>query len=176
MDDKKDAKGRSLSKEDADLWRSLTKDVERLPGQDYQEPDLNGGKKEEQASVRERAIVERKNLAPVSKGQSSELDRRTEDRLRRGQMSIEGTLDLHGLNQSEAQEALRRFILEAVSQDKRCVLVITGKGRSGPGVLRQNVPIWLNEEPLEGLVLKSYPAKPKDGGEGALYVYLRRRR
>ena len=56
------------------------------------------------------------------------------------------------------------------------MLVITGKGRTGPGVLKKSAPEWLGEAPIANVVLKFYPAKPKDGGEGALYVYLCRQR
>ena len=107
-------------------------------------------------------------------------------RLKRGELAIEGRLDLHGMNQGEAREALMRFIRGAHAAQKRCVLVVTGKGNTGrrsedwltskPGVLKQNVPIWLREGDLSSIVLQAVAAQPRDGGYGALYVYLRRRR
>ena len=126
------------------------------------------------------------------------LDRRTAQRLTRGQLPIEARLDLHGMRQTEAHTALNRFIAQSYGSGKRCVLVITGKGKkkfnlgrfyhddpddhftgehtSRPGVLRENVPQWLSRPPNSHLVLRTAPARPKDGGDGALYVYLRRKK
>ena len=106
-------------------------------------------------------------------GSAVGLDRRQAERFKRGKMAIEGRLDLHGMTRQGAHVALRRFILGAVAADKRCVLVITGKGR---GVLREEVPRWLNEPGLRDAVLSFAYARPADGGEGALYVLLKRRR
>lgn len=107
------------------------------------------------------------------------IDKRTSQRLGRGQLAIEGRLDLHGMTQGEAHDRLAGFIRRAVAAGKRNVLVITGKGfkASGEtGVLRQAVPRWLNEPGLRPHVVALRQAQPKDGGEGALYVLLRRER
>lgn len=107
------------------------------------------------------------------------IDKRTSQRLGRGQLAIEGRLDLHGMTQGEAHDRLAGFIRRAVAAGKRNVLVITGKGfkASGEtGVLRQAVPRWLNEPGLRSHVVALRHAQPKDGGEGALYVLLRRER
>lgn len=106
------------------------------------------------------------------------LDRRSADRLRRGRMEIEARLDLHGLTQAAAQPALEAFLAKAQRRGLRCVLVITGKGRSGedPGVLRRMVPRWLAEPPNSTRVLALAPARVQHGGGGALYVLLRRLR
>ena len=107
------------------------------------------------------------------------IDKRTSQRLSRGQLTIEGRLDLHGLTQDEAHQRLAGFIRRAVAAGKRNVLVITGKGfkTSGEiGVLRQAVPRWLNEPALRRHLVTLRHAQPKDGGEGALYVLLRRER
>lgn len=105
------------------------------------------------------------------------LDRRSDRRLRRGEMEIEARLDLHGHGRDAAYEMLRGFITAQARGERRCVLVITGKGRGeGRGVLRTAVPQWLNEAPLRDHVLRFYPAQPRDGGAGALYILLRRQR
>lgn len=104
------------------------------------------------------------------------IDKRTTMRLRRGQLQIEGKLDLHGMTQKEAHQALGGFIRGARGAQRRMVLVITGKGGGGQGVLRKAVPRWLNETSLRPLVLAFAQAQPRDGGGGALYVLLRRRR
>jgi DNA-nicking Smr family endonuclease len=111
-------------------------------------------------------------------GSAAGMDRRQADRFKRGKMAIEGRLDLHGMTRQGAHGALRRFLLGAAAADKRCVLVITGKGRASPqgGVLCEEVPRWLNEPGLRDTVLSFTYARPPDGGEGALYVLLKRRR
>ena len=104
------------------------------------------------------------------------LDRRSAERLRRGQMAIAATLDLHGLTQAEAHSLLNSYLLQAQKAGKRTVLVITGKGtgKAGGGVLRANVPRWLGLPPLSNLVLETAPARGRHGGGGALYVLLRK--
>ena len=107
-------------------------------------------------------------------------------RLERGELPIQGQLDLHGLNQADARQALFRFIQNAHASGKRCVLVITGKGSTQKtsenwldreaGVLKRNTPGWLREGALADIVLTAVPAQIKHGGSGALYVYLRRNR
>jgi len=107
------------------------------------------------------------------------LDRRTSQRLKRGQLLPEDRLDLHGMTQARAHGALQGFLARSQQGGLRCVLVITGKGfqRTGePGILRASVPRWLDEPPNRGRVLGFASAQPKDGGEGALYIMLRRLR
>ncbi len=117
------------------------------------------------------------------------LDRRRARRIANGQMEIEARLDLHGLRQDEAHRALRGFLARAHNEGHRTVLVITGKGRvlepndharalfggREPGVLKQNVPRWLREADLARFVVSYATASSRHGGEGALYVQLRRR-
>lgn len=114
------------------------------------------------------------------------VDRRTEQKLKRGRIGIDATVDLHGLTQSAAHKRLNAFIIRASEVGHRRVLVITGKGGSGGGagfmpsdrrgVLRESVPRWIAEPPLRDLVWGLKPAGPRHGGEGALYVLLKRER
>ena len=104
------------------------------------------------------------------------IDRANAERLKRGRHRIEARLDLHGMTQAEAHRALSRFIRDAQAAQRRCVLVITGRGKVGGGILRAAVPRWLDEPPLRPLLLAIAPAQPRDGGAGALYVMLRRTR
>ncbi len=116
------------------------------------------------------------------------LDKRNAQRLRRGQMAVDARLDLHGMTREAAHGALTGFIRGGAERGHRCVLVITGKGtlRGGDdagfmpnrsaGILRAEVPRWLGEADLKPLIVAWTPAVAKDGGSGALYVLLRRRR
>ena len=111
-------------------------------------------------------------------------------RLRRGALEIEDRLDLHGMRQAEAHRALRSFLLSAHARGLRHVKVVTGKGRSNeqddrpfdlhasdrPGVLKRLVPSWLSESDLAAVVVSFTGAGKQHGGEGALYVHLRRKR
>lgn len=114
-----------------------------------------------------------------------EFDRRELRRIGKGQQRIDARLDLHGLTQAEAHDALRHFLHRSEARGHRLVLIITGKGggggggtstdRSERGVLRRNVPRWLAEPDLRPLVLGCSSAT-HHGGDGALYVRLRTRR
>lgn len=96
-------------------------------------------------------------------------------RLTRERDMIELRLDLHGLDQDRARVMLQRFLLQAQAEGARAVLVITGKGFHGDGVLRRRAPEWLAEPPLRGVVAGVSEAHRRHGGEGALYVALKRR-
>jgi DNA-nicking Smr family endonuclease len=119
------------------------------------------------------------SLPELSHGAQTGLDKSNAKKLRKGQHTIEGQLDLHGMNQEQAHLALNLFIEVSYGARKRCVLVITGKGlkRNGSvGVMRMAAPRWLNENPNRSRVLAFSYATQKDGGEGALYVMLKKNR
>lgn len=116
------------------------------------------------------------------------FDERHAKKLAGGKRAIDARLDLHGLRQDEAQRALRRFLAEAQRRGFKYVKVITGKGRSeddvvaafglspgeGRGVLRRLVPIWLGSAELAPFVVGFTVAGRGHGGDGALYVHVRR--
>jgi DNA-nicking Smr family endonuclease len=113
-----------------------------------------------------------------------DMDRKRFTRLRKGKMTPDATLDLHGMTADRAKTVLTTFILRARADNLRLVLVITGKGRPGAdmlaphrvGILRHAVPHWLQSGALAGSVLQVTPAHRSHGGTGAYYVYLRRMR
>lgn len=96
--------------------------------------------------------------------------------LRRGMLPIDGRLDLHGLTREQAQERLAPFLRAMRARNERCVLVIHGKGEHSPGagVLRGEMAAWLSQGPAREHVLAFVTARDDDGGEGAVYVALRR--
>jgi len=96
-------------------------------------------------------------------------------RLARGRETLAARIDLHGLGHDSARAALTRFVERAVADGWRAVLVITGKGVSGDGVLRRRVPDWLAEPPLRQHIAGVSEAHRRHGGAGALYVALKRR-
>ena len=102
------------------------------------------------------------------------LDRRTAQRLRRGRFPIEASLDLHGHTQASGHAALLAFLQRARGDGCRRVLVVTGRGPDGGGVLRRSVPRWLAEPGFARHVVGYEQAGPRHGGAGALYLVLRR--
>jgi DNA-nicking Smr family endonuclease len=115
------------------------------------------------------------------------LDRQTSRQLDKGKLEVEARLDLHGMRQRDAHAQLGRFLKTAQARGLRHVLVITGKGAEQAasksfyeederGVLRNAVPHWLAEPDFAALVVSFSPAPRRLGGEGALYVRLRRPR
>jgi DNA-nicking Smr family endonuclease len=109
------------------------------------------------------------------------LERRQKQRLARGTEPIDARIDLHGRTQSEAHVALLGFLRGAQAEGARFVLVITGKGAPGifsgeRGILRRQVPHWLRLPEFRAYVIAAEAAHPAHGGEGALYVRIRRAR
>ena len=109
----------------------------------------------------------------------------TEDRLRRGLLEPDAKLDLHGMTEAAAYRALSRFLVGAQQRGNRLILVVTGKGNprkeesaswmvSPHGVLKQMVPRWLKEPELAPIIASTKAAHVRHGGDGALYVYLRK--
>ena len=114
------------------------------------------------------------------------FDRNSARKIRVGRIDIEARVDLHGMRQGEAHAALRSFLLRCQNRGLRYVLVITGKGKaSNPsespysgyeserGVLKRNVPRWLEEPEIRSIVVSYTTAAIHHGGEGAIYVHLR---
>ncbi|MFV0384994.1 Smr/MutS family protein [Paracoccus sp. (in: a-proteobacteria)] len=110
------------------------------------------------------------------------MDHKTHKRMTKGKLRPEARLDLHGMTLAAAHPELIAFILSCHAAGRRLVLVITGKGRGDhgplptrPGALRHQVPVWLHQPPLAAVVQQVTAAHYRHGGEGAYYVYLRKR-
>ena len=160
-----------LTEEDAALWRGVMKDTAPLHGRAADRksrPDAPA-----RTGAAPQAQVSRRAAAAAAPGG---VDRRTQQRLRRGQIPIDSRIDLHGMTRSQAHDALTRGLAAAQARSERCVLVITGKGEidGERGVLRRSAPRWLGEGENAARVLDMAPARARDGGAGAFYVYLRK--
>jgi len=186
------------AQEDVLLWKRVAESTKPLPGRKVAEPPAGTVPKKKSPKPApappagpppERAPAP-KAAPELRPGEARGLDKRTAERLRRGQLPLEARIDLHGQTQDEAHRALIAFIGASHAAGRRCVLVITGKGGPrGPkaeresimpererGILRRAVPRWLNEPDLRPLVLGFAQAQPPHGGAGALYVLLKRQR
>lgn len=196
-------RSRSLTDEERKLWRAAMKDA----------TPLKRGRKAEQAedAPTQPASTQAAPASPTSAASAAifvpppkpgpptvppplgPLERRTSQKLARGQIEIEAMIDLHGFSQERAHGALLEFIARSRGRGLRCVLVITGKGASPyarhtlhgstfyevperQGVLRSAVPRWLGEAEFRLHVSGFQPAHPKHGGGGAFYLWLRKKR
>jgi len=161
---------RAVKSEERALWRETMRGVKPLRPEPPEE--IVAPPKRETKS--RRAPASPKPVASPTRAAKSidALDRRTAARLKRGTLAIEAKLDLHGMTQAEAHDALTRFIARAQKHGSRAVLVITGKS----GVLHGAVPRWLDEGENRARILAIRRAYAQHGGEGALYLMLRRKR
>jgi DNA-nicking Smr family endonuclease len=165
---------------DKDLWKKFTENIKPLAREEipkFQEKHL-----EKKIDVAEAppAFKPSKQLISNQKAfnpdKPADIDRNTFVRLKKGQLPIEATLDLHGLTVAQAHALVHQKLREWQMMGKRCVLVITGKGLRSENhreALRYRFPLWLNEPPLRSLMLAFTPAQLKDGGVGAFYVLLK---
>ncbi|HGG04900.1 MAG TPA: DNA mismatch repair protein MutS [Aliiroseovarius sp.] len=186
-------KPRKLRPEEVVLWEKVAARTERLgpvarveqaaaqaPKRSHTKPDLPD------LTHFEVGVTAHRKPAPAKvQSHSIAMDFKSYKKMKGGKIRPEARIDLHGLTLAEAQPRLIGFIIDQARQGRRLVLVITGKGRSGyddgpmpvrRGVLRHQVPHWLHSAPLKTLVLQTAEANRSHGGQGALYVYLRRQR
>jgi len=182
---------RPISEDERALWRAVAKTATPLKRRRKSEPAPAATSTEKPAPKTAKIKTKPTAKAPLpapapspakhhelSHGLSVGIDKRQAERFRGGRLPIEGRIDLHGRTQQQAHDDLRGFLADAHADGKRCVLVITGKGMtaSKSGVLKENVPRWLNEPGLRRHVLAFDYAERQHGGEGALYVLLKRHR
>jgi DNA-nicking Smr family endonuclease len=163
---------RAVKSDERALWRETMRGVKPLrPIVLKGKPPEEIAKPPKRETKSRRAPASKQPAPPARTAKSIDaLDRRTATRLKRGTLAIEARLDLHGMTQAEAHDALTRFIARAQKHGSRAVLVITGKS----GVLHSAVPRWLNEGDNRGRILAIRRAHAQHGGEGALYLMLRR--
>lgn len=181
-------KDRKLTHEDRIVWETVARTVRRLSGLAHpvmvDEDTMEGllmpaaepaapkqvGRPRADPSQPPRIIKPEPRLHPI--------ERPVQKKLARGRVSIDGKIDLHGLNQSEAHNLLLDFLARAHQRGLRHVLVVTGKGAShgSEGVLKRAVPQWLGKPEFRFLVSGHEPAARGHGGDGAMYIRLRRQR
>jgi DNA-nicking Smr family endonuclease len=173
---------RPLSEEERALWESVAKQVKPL--RKHRAAKAQASQVETQAvakpAVPPKPIPARAVPAPKSPPPLAPLGRRERSKLSRGKQEIDARLDLHGMTQTRAHRVLFSFLQRAHSDGCSFVLVITGKGKAGSdgerGVLRRQVPHWLSLPEFRALVVGFEEAHVGHGGEGALYVRVRRSR
>jgi DNA-nicking Smr family endonuclease len=186
LDPRPSPRRRGLSEEDRELWDLVAKQVKPL--RKHRTTKVLAAPRAElspSASVAKPAPSSRPLAAAPAPRPSkpampplAPLGKRERTKLSRGRSEIEARLDLHGMTQTRAHRALTAFLHRAHHEGLTFVLVITGKGRSGgeSGVLRRQVPEWLSLPEFRAFVVGFEQAGIGHGGEGALYVRIRRAR
>jgi DNA-nicking Smr family endonuclease len=185
ISDREGRRRRDLSDEEQTLWTAVTRSVPRLrkkkpkpiPEETASEPLPVAAKASGPSKPQKTPKLIVPHWAPEAP-LLAPLERRLKQRLARGTRAIDARLDLHGFTESEAHDALLRFLRSSQSKGAKVVLVITGKGRLGRehGVLRRAVPLWLKLPEFRQMVVGFDPASVGHGGEGALYVRVRKMR
>jgi DNA-nicking Smr family endonuclease len=177
---------RRLSDDERTLWRSIARSIKPLrPHQPIDAPDAPEAVARPQspasapvhAAKRHEPATRTKTPPPLAP-----FDRRLKQRVARGRDAIEARIDLHGMTQSQAHTALLRFLRRAQADGAKIALVVTGKGggkllRDGSserGVLRRQVPMWLSLPEFRPFIVGFEEAHVSHGGQGALYIRLRR--
>jgi DNA-nicking Smr family endonuclease len=164
---------RSLTEEEQTLWGRVAATVK--PRRGPKQPAANASpappvspRKPSHAPLQQpKSNAAKRTLAPPQ-------DRGAEKRVRRGKLEIGGKLDLHGHTLATGRTALVRFLHAAYDRGDRTVIVITGVGRAGHGVLKQNLPDWLASAEVRAFVAGFAQAHRAHGGAGAFYVFLKR--
>ncbi|MGX9424417.1 MULTISPECIES: Smr/MutS family protein [Bradyrhizobium] len=178
---------RALSEEERALWESVAKQVKPLRKRQPAVKTHAGPEAETKAAAKTAAPAKPipvKSAAaprPQTPPPLAPIGRRERAQLSRGKKEIDARLDLHGMTQTRAHRVLLTFLQRAHSDGLTFVLVITGKGKAGGGdsergVLRRQVPQWLSLPEFRALVVGFEEAHIGHGGEGALYVRVRRAR
>jgi DNA-nicking Smr family endonuclease len=178
---------RSLSEEERALWESVAKQTKPLRKK-HRAAKAHADPSPAETPIPAKSVAPPKSLPSAKIPQSprpappplAPLGRRERSQLSRGRKEIDARIDLHGMTQTRAHRALAGFLQRAHSDGLTFVLVITGKGKMGSeserGVLRRQVPQWLSLPEFRSLVVGFEEAHIGHGGEGALYVRIRRSR
>jgi DNA-nicking Smr family endonuclease len=171
---------RPLDPADDRLWAIVTSTVRPLPGRSPPKPPKPPVRVETAVVRVERPpLVAAKTAIPAGAKRPFSQSPQPIEPKRHRRLAVEreplgARIDLHGFDQDRARSVLTDFVLRSRAEGRRSVLVITGKGALGAGVLRRSVPEWLAAPPLRSAVAGLSEAHRRHGGEGALYVALRR--
>lgn len=169
-------KRRDLTEDERRLWGRVASSVKprrKHPGAAVAPPTpaepVVATRPAKSVAPRAAATAKAKPDAPLA-------ERGGERKVRRGQLDIDASIDLHGHTQERALAALERFLSREHGRGARTLLVVTGMGRGGEGVLKRRFPDWLALPRLRALVSGYAQAHRSHGGAGAFYVFVRRRR
>ena len=152
-----------LTKEDRHTWKKYTLNMNKLR--------INT--KSEESNSKNQKLTEKKDKI----NSRDNFNRNTFDNfltlLNKNRIEPDGIIDLHGYKLNEAKNKLKSYLFQAFNNDKRNILIITGKGFNNTGLLKKEVPIWLNENDIKKILIVYKNAPRTFGGEGALIIRLK---
>ena len=179
---------KQLKPDDIEIWEKSVRDVKRLKNHGIKEtttPAPKAIKTRPVAQSHHSGIITLETLKPLLThnpvSQSSfQMDSNQKRRFAAGDIPFDGKIDLHGLTQHQAHSHFLDFILNHITNQARCLLVITGKGdptgQSGRGIIRQQFHRWCDDSRLKPHILAINQAHIRHGGQGAFYILLRKKR
>ena len=152
-----------LSNEDKETWENYRLNMHKIRF-DPKKININSN-------------IKNQNKTLVMKSKKNKIFNNTFEKfiklLNKKRIEPDGIIDLHGFNLKEAKLKLKNYVFQAFNSNKRNILIITGKGLNKTGLLKKEVPIWLNEKEIKKILI-SYENAPKSfGGEGALVIRLK---
>ena len=167
---------RKLRPEETRLWQKVVATVRPAPGRLLEEMEAAAGSAHDPRAgpMIVPPAPAAQALRARSKPAPDPIEPGRKRRITRGHDVLDARLDLHGLDQDRARPVLENFLRRAQADGERAVLIITGKGVMGDGILRRRAPEWLSEPHLRGIVAGFSPAARHHGGDGALYVAIKR--
>jgi DNA-nicking Smr family endonuclease len=165
----KNEKPRTLSVEEKSIWKKVARTI--AP----RKSNKGNGSSRPLFSIIEfenmmRLPIDRKELKEKNK---LKIEINQDKKTRRGRVQIEAQIDLHDMTQLQAKYKLYQVIKGAKKNNKKCILIITGKGARGEGVLRGSFVEWVNDPEVRDLIATYAPAHKKHGGIGAWYIFLK---
>lgn len=157
-------------------WQTFTENLTKISDRVIPTPASN--KKNTRNIEKEDTItLHEQNLPTNSVDLRKQVDPNIFRKIKRGKISIESTLDLHGESEESAYEKTIKFILKSHKKDLRYLVIVVGKGSNGRAVIKTNLVSWLeNHTEVRHLIMLATEALPHHGGEGAYYVFLRKRK
>lgn len=177
--------GRKLTPEDRDIWDRVTRTVAPARPRKAERVAVTATSSQSALKAPPKFVKLPRPAPPAppprpatgrsAHGAPDPLEPRRHRRIARERDPIEATLDLHGFGRFEAQDQVTAFLTSCQSRGLRAVLLITGQGRRGGGVIRASIHEWLQAPALRGVVSGFATAHRRHGGDGAIYVTLKRR-
>jgi DNA-nicking Smr family endonuclease len=162
---------RRLDPEERRLWSRVARTVRAAPGKRAEAVEEDAPAPVGKTAAKSAKPKPASRTTPRRPGPPEDLS--GQRRIRRGQVEIDARLDLHGHTQDTAHRELVEFIVRQHGKGARCLLVITGKGRLGAGVLRARLSGWIADPELSPMIAGFAGAHTRHGGEGAVYVFLK---
>lgn len=175
-----------MTNEDENFWLDAVKDVKRSKQCEIASENRKSTMQKKISGEPKKEYLSNQDFSVYSKflddREYGGIDNSTLHKFKREEFKVEAVLDLHGMNENKAFDAVENFVAKCYNHGLRCIVIVTGKGLkhneedifAQKGILRKSVPQWLNLPHLRAAILIYKHSSAKLGGDGALYILLRR--